>query len=147
MVKQLIDWPVSLLGRFLGRRTAKQFIKFSLVGTLNTGVDFGIYLALTRLTEFWYANLVWASVVSFTTAVLSSFVLNTFWTFRAGGQGWQKRVGPFFAVAIGGLLINAGTVWMLITLGFWDVLAKIVATAFTLAWNFTLQKKWTFRHN
>jgi putative flippase GtrA len=145
MVKALIDWPIGLLGRFVGHKTAKQFIKFCLVGTLNTGVDFGIYLALTRLTDFWYQNLVWASVVSFSAAVLSSFVLNTFWTFRAGGQGWQRRVAPFFAVAIGGLVVNAGTVWLLLTLGIFDILAKVVATVFTLAWNFTLQKKWTFR--
>jgi putative flippase GtrA len=135
----------SWIDRIFGWENTKQFVKFCLVGTLNTGVDFGIYLALTRLTSFWSWHVVAASAVSFSVAVLSSFVLNTFWTFRCGGSGWHRRVLPFFAVAIGGLLVNTLTVWFVVTLGVWDVLAKVVATAFTLAWNFTMQRRWTFK--
>ena len=145
MFSKLYCWVLDLVGRFIKRETADQFIKFCVVGAINTVVDFGIYLALTRLTEFWSLHLVFASAISFTVAVCCSFILNTFWTFRCAKSGWRKRAMPFFIVALGGLFVNAGTVLVIITLGVWDVIAKIVATAVVLAWNFTLQKKWTFK--
>ena len=145
MFSKLYCWVLDLAGCFIKRKTADQFIKFCVVGAINTVVDFGIYLSLTRLTEFWSYHLVLASALSFTVAVFCSFVLNTFWTFRCGGSDWKKRALPFFVVATGGLFVNSGTVFIIITLGVWDVIAKIVATAVVLAWNFTLQKKWTFR--
>ncbi len=145
MFSKLYCLVLDLAGRFIKRETANQFVKFCVVGVINTVVDFGIYIALTRSIDFWSYHLVWASALSFTVAVFSSFILNTFWTFRCTGSGWKKRAPSFFAVATGGLLVNSGTVLIIVTLGVWDIIAKIVATVVVLAWNFTLQKKWTFR--
>lgn len=129
----------------LGRPGLHEFVKFGIVGTLNTGVDYGIYIGLTRLTVFWGEHIVLATCVSFTVAVASSFVLNTFWTFRGGGRGWHRRVGRFFAVAVGGVIWNALILWGLTELGVWDLLAKAAATVLVLIWNYTFQRNWTFR--
>ncbi|MDD5252168.1 MAG: GtrA family protein [Patescibacteria group bacterium] len=130
---------------WLRRPTAGQFLRFSTVGVANTFVDFGVYIALTRPFPFWAQHLLTANVISFTIAATSSFLANTFWTFRCGGDGWQKRFPKFFMVAIGGMLLNSAVLGSLTWLGVYDLLAKAVATAIVLTWNFGMQKKWTFK--
>lgn len=127
------------------RRTAGQFLRFSIVGTINFFLDYAVYIGLTRCFGFWGRHIVLATTVSFIAAVLSSFFLNTFWTFRCDAAGWQKRIWKFFAVATGGLALNALILFALTGLGVYDLLAKLAATAIVLVWNFFLQKKWTFR--
>ncbi|HTM69164.1 MAG TPA: GtrA family protein [Candidatus Binatia bacterium] len=127
------------------KRLAAQFLKFAAVGAFNTVLDFGVYLWLTRSYAFWGAHIVGAASVSFVLAATSSFLLNNFWTFGQDAAGWHRRVPKFFVVALGGLLWNAAILHLLTTAGVHDIIAKLVATGVVLIWNFTLQKKWTFR--
>jgi putative flippase GtrA len=121
-----------------------QFLRFCTVGAINTVVDFGVYIGLTRPFAFWAEHYVAASAVSFCVAVTSSFLLNNFWTFGRQGVEW-RRGAKFYLVATGGLCLNAATLYALTRLGMYDLLAKAVATGLVLAWNFTLQRKWTFK--
>jgi putative flippase GtrA len=143
-----IDTLVSgLIDAFIDsrKRLAVQFIKFAAVGAFNTVLDFGVYLWLTRSYPFWGDHIVGAATVSFVLAATSSFLLNNFWTFRQDAAGWHRRLPKFFAVALGGLLWNAAILHLLTSLGVHDIISKLVATGIVLMWNFTLQKKWTFR--
>lgn len=129
----------------LQSETAGQFARFAVVGTINTMVDFSVYVLLTRFSVFWGSHLVSAAIVSFSVGVVSSFILNNFWTFRLSGTNWRARIGKFSAVAMGGMLLNAVILYMLISLGMYDLLAKAIATVLVMGWNFSLQKMWTFR--
>jgi len=136
---------VSLKDIILRRRvTAVQFAKFFIIGGINTVVDFGIYVALTRLFDFWSRHIVWAATVSFTVAVFSSYLMNTRWTFSQRQLDWRRTM-KFYVVATGGLGWNALIIYLLTNVGLYDIFAKIIATGLVLIWNFTLQKKWTFR--
>ncbi len=126
------------------RVTAAQFAKFFIIGGINTVVDFGIYVALTRLSGFWGRHIIWAACVSFTVAVFSSYLMNSFWTFKQRQLDLQRSL-KFFVVATGGLAWTALIIYLLTTAGLYDIFAKIIATGLVLIWNFTLQKKWTFR--
>lgn len=125
--------------------TAGQFVRFAVVGTINTVADFSVYVLLTRSSVFWGSHLVSAAVVSFSVGVVSSFILNNFWTFRLSGTNWRARIGKFSAVAMGGMLLNAAILHMFIRTGMYDLLAKAIATVLVMGWNFALQKMWTFR--
>ncbi|MBI4457347.1 GtrA family protein [Candidatus Uhrbacteria bacterium] len=123
----------------------RQFVRFGVVGAINTVLDLGVYVALTRHVVFWADHRVGAATVSFTAAVISSFILNTRWTFRRDFRGWPERGVKFFLVAVVGLAINAFVFHLGLTAGFHDIIAKIIATIVVIAWNFTLQRQWTFR--
>lgn len=127
------------------RRTMGQFIRFAAVGAFNTVLDFGVYVALTRGVPGWETRYVAAATVSFLVAVTSSFLLNTFWTFRSDLSLWHRRAPKFLIVAAGGLAWNALIIHTLTGLRVHDIIAKLAATGLVLFWNFTLQKKWTFR--
>ena len=127
------------------RRGVRQLVKFCLVGGFNTALDFGIYFGLTRTWPFFAHHYLMAATASFSVAVVSSFLLNTFWTFRAAEGAWQRRAPRFFAVALVGVSLNAGIIFLLVEGGLHDMLAKIAATGIVLMWNFTAQKFWTFK--
>ena len=141
-MRDILCW---LAGLRRHRRAAGQFTRFCIVGTANFFLDNGIYVVLTRRWDFWSEHFLSAATVSFVAAVISSFILNTFWTFRCDAAGWHRRIGKFFVVAVGGLFINALTLELLIELGIYDLVAKVAAAGVVLVWNFLFQKKWTFR--
>jgi len=144
--RTVMDIICRLREKLAGHRgTFGQFLRFSTVGTINFFLDYGVYFGLTRGFPFWGKHIILASTVSFVAAVISSFLLNTFWTFRCDAAGWHRRVWKFFAVATGGLALNATILFVLTRLGVYDLIAKLAATAIVLVWNFLLQKKWTFR--
>ena len=125
--------------------TAGQFARYAVVGTINTVVDFVIYVFLTRTFAFWESHIVLAAVGSFAVAVVNSFVLNNFWTFRFSGAQWHTRIVKFMVVATGGMLMNAAVLYGFTQIGMFDLIAKAIATGLVMLWNFALQKRWTFR--
>lgn len=135
-----------IMGAVLHRRsTAHQFMRFCVVGTINTGVDFSIYVLLTRLSDFWMTNLVYAAVISYSCGAVSSFVLNNFWTFRRDSKRLRSKSIKFIVVTAGGMALNAAILYGLVSVGVFDIIAKIFATACVIAWNFTLFKYWAFK--
>jgi len=140
----LFALPQEYAARIRGNRDLRQFVKFCIAGSINTALDFVVYFSLTRGTEFFGRHFVAAAVISFSLAVMSSFLLNTFWTFRAGSDGWRRRAPKFFTVAAVGVVLNALILKGLVSWGLYDLFAKVIAIGVVLFWNFTAQKKWTF---
>ncbi len=130
---------------FFHRQTAKEFVRFGVVGACNTVLDFFLYYALTRSVPFFMAHVVIAAAISFCAAVSCSFVLNTFWTFQKDSHAWHRRSAKFFLVALVGLALNSVILLFLTHVGVHDLIAKLFATGVVILWNFTLQKTWTFR--
>ena len=62
------------------KKLINQFGKFALVGILNTALDWLIFLILTSCVHFFsiQENEIWAKTISFSIAVINSFLLNTF---------------------------------------------------------------------
>jgi putative flippase GtrA len=144
-----------------------RFLKFSVVGTLGTVIDFGL-LNLLILTFGFSKGL--AKTCSFTVAVINSFIWNRLWTFR---EARDRPIGPlliqFFLVSVGGLLLNQAIflsldAWVLgeagvlatpmaalafnIGLAHYKLaynLSNAVATIIVLFWNFGANRLWTFR--
>lgn len=144
-MKEILERAIDAVGRRFGRETVAQFVRFSLVGAFNTGLDFSVYLFLTRTFAFWGEHPVRASATSFCVGVISSFILNNFWTFGFSGQRWHARIVKFATVATVGLSLNSLIMYALVHAGTYDVLAKATATVTVVLWNFTMQKTWTFR--
>ena len=144
-----------------------RFLKFAVVGTLGTMIDFGV-LNLLILTFGSSKGL--AKTCSFTVAVINSFIWNRLWTFR---EARDRPIGPllvqFVLVSVGGLLLNqfiflSLDAWMLGEAGVLAApmsafalgiglthyklaynLSNAVATIIVLFWNFGANRLWTFR--
>lgn len=144
-------------GRFAGllswvmanRREVDRFVRFGLVGTLGTVVDFSVLNALIlglHLTKFW------ANTCSFSVAAFSNFIWNRLWTFpESRARPFGRQLAQFFAVSVGGYAINQA---LFLSLDHWVFagwgtlgynLAKAVAIVIVLFWNFGANRIWTYR--
>lgn len=129
-----------------GNVTYVQVITFGMIGVLNTILDVGLYIALTRSLPVFGANLVSAKVLTFFLATIFSFYMNRRFTF---GMRNRANVGELvrFITSVGaGVFINAGALYVFHSLlGIHDLLAVAIATVLTFAWGFIFSKFWVFR--
>ncbi len=123
-----------------------KMVKFALVGVVNTGVDFAIFVLLVYAlgVPAWLAQ-----IVSYSGGVANSFWLNRRWTFRAAGSGshWQEALrfaavnGASFAAATAVLLgLHQGLAWS-------PAAAKAVSVFFAMIVNYLGSRYWVFRGN
>jgi putative flippase GtrA len=132
-----------MIQALLRRSLVRQFIKYSLVGVLNTMVDFGVYISLTRFAGL---HFLLANAVSFLVAVTLSFWLNRRWTFRDRIGDRRRQYMFFFLINLIALGLNEALLASFVH--FFDVhdlLAKAAATVVVLFWNFFANRAWTFR--
>ncbi|MEK7520827.1 MAG: GtrA family protein [Patescibacteria group bacterium] len=133
-----------------------QLIKFGFVGVLNTAVDFGVLNLLTYLSGIYSGGgIFFLNLVSFSVAVTNSYFWNKYWTFKAGKEGKPAiQFVEFLVVSVIGALINSGILFVLTTYvgspaglspALWLNVAKLSATAVSMAWNFVGYKFVVFK--
>jgi putative flippase GtrA len=88
------------------KKTGIQFIKFSLIGFLNTGIHYGIFLLLFRFFGIHYLI---ASGIGYCAGVINSFILNKLWTFKTKGTRKDVEFAKFVVVNMVSLAINVGS--------------------------------------
>jgi putative flippase GtrA len=149
-----------LIGRIIP--VIYQVAKFVLVGGFNTLVDWGVLALLIFLSRQYLfieaQDIIWKTAlfsivfyslfkaVSFVVASVNSYFWNKFWTFkRKTTESMGKEFLQFFTITLIGFVINvviASVIFNYIGpfggLNFdqWAIIAAVVATAFSMVWNF-----------
>lgn len=138
-------------------RVAKQFIKFGIVGGINTAIDFGVLKALLMVTGITSGfELAVLNAISFSVAVVNSYFMNKRWTFedKTRDPNESFKFSQFFVVSVIGLGVNSGIVYAFATFispqfGIsaqnWVLVGKLFATGASLVWNFVGYKLFVFR--
>lgn len=126
-----------------------RFVRFAIVGTLGTILDFSVLIILKELAGF---PTLLANTLAYGTGVINNFSLNRMWTYS---DAHHKRVlvqfAQFATVSTGGVLLNNLIVLSLETpfstlfgeQGY--IPAKMVATLIVVFWNFFVNRYWTFK--
>jgi putative flippase GtrA len=133
------------------RKTLIEFIKFGIVGVMNTGVDFLVFTLLLWAGMHYLA----AQPLSYGAGTLNSYIVNKLWTFRvrsspSAGSRYKHGIKAEF---IRFLLLNLATLLLSITLlyllkdglGIQALAAKLLVTAVTVVVNYAGSKLWVFR--
>lgn len=121
-----------------------QIFKFGLVGAVNTAIDTGVYVALTREVVWFAQNYLVAGFVAFLIAGINGFWWHKKWTFRHAMTYRHTQLVRFYLGAGGALVVNEAVLWLLVQQHWYDILAKLVAAVAAGVVNFCLQKFWTF---
>jgi len=117
-----------------------QFIKFNLVGIVNTLVDFSVFTVLTFFGMYYMA----AQVISYSCGVVNSFVMNKYWTFGDKSTPHGYEIFKFIAVNGVSLAVSLSILYPIKpVLGVLP--AKIIATLFSMMINFIGSKLWVFK--
>jgi putative flippase GtrA len=121
-----------------------EFIRFCIVGVLNTAIDMGLFALLTHLFEL---DPLIANLISFCSGAANSFMLNKYWTFGAGGQAREvaTQASKFLVITLLVLLLHEGLILALHTQLGWPALAvKALAIVIGIAVGFVGNKYWAF---
>ena len=138
--------------------TIKQFIKFALIGILNTGVDL-IILNIATLISGITSGTGYAvqKGLSFLTAVCCSYFLNKYWAFQDKSHFHEGiKVAEFLLVSLFGMVINISVATVVVTYlkplvnisllndNIWVNIGALSGTAVGLMWNFLGYKLFVF---
>lgn len=144
---------ICAIGLFLAYLLSKalpvlyQFAKFVLVGGLNFLIDMGVLNFLVFYTGI-SAGLTQTGFkgISFSIAVINSYLWNKFWTFkRVSTESVSREFFQFAIVSIIGLLINLGVDYVFVNmitpfggmpLKTWAQFSAMIAAVIALFWNF-----------
>lgn len=123
-----------------------QAVRFSLVGVVNTLLDFAIFSLLT-LMPFFAANYVYAQIISYSCGVVCSLVLNKLWTFRQRAPMTARQVALFLLVNLAALGVSSGALHLYQLWQWPPMLAKALSVPFSFGVNFVGNKLFVFRGN
>ncbi len=156
---------LDIYGRIKGDEPMKkeniwQFLKFAVVGVLNTVVDFLVFQLLNLTIGWMYV----AQVIGYSAGVLNSYFWNSRWTFRKEHKRSAREAASFLVVNLVSLGVSLGVLWACKNLlgitdawvagwvpawlgGFvkGDTVAKLIATPCAIVVNFIGNKLFVFR--
>lgn len=120
----------------------RQFMKFSLVGLVNTFVSITIYELMKSLFHLQPLS---ANAVAFIGGVTMSYGLNKRWTFRNSSGRHRDLYTKFFLINIVGLILSESIIYLVhVVLGLHDRIGFAAAVAIVVFWNFNANRTWTF---
>ena len=136
-----------------------RFLKLMAVGVIGAVIDFGIANLLTHFLSF---VLVLAGTISFSSAVLSNFIWNRYWTYpESRSRPLPHQLGMFALVNVAGVVIRIPILHFLeaplrdfvaangILTGLTPEflgrnLTLAVAVGIVMLWNFFVNRYWTY---
>lgn len=125
-------------------------VRFVAVGAINTLIDFTI---LFLLADVFSVPIIMANIVSTTTALIVSYLLNKKAVFANTDSNNIRQIVLFAVVTLAGLWVLQGTVIALLSpvllpaFGSTGSLlaTKLIATLFSLSWNYLWYSRVVFR--
>lgn len=121
----------------------REFIVFSLVGVVNSAIQYAVFLTLFRIVG---APMLLASSIGYLCGVANSYYMNRRWTFRMAHKGHGREFGRFCVVNGLALAANLLSLKMLVEIGGQvPEIAQVFAIGISVLVNFTGNKWWTFK--
>jgi len=126
-------------------------LRFTIVGSINTVIDFSILFTLTTLFN---VPKELANFISTFVAFLFSFFANKKYTFKSTSKNLKRQFLLFTAVTLFGLWVIQTIIIAAITPVFTNLgvnnpaallISKLIAPAASLIWNYTLYSKVVFK--
>lgn len=123
-----------------------QFLKFGLVGILNTALTYAVFFILVKLNIHYQI----ANAIGFVIGVLNSYYWNNRYVFTT--KEGEKRnhfkalLKTFAAYGITGLLLQSFFLWLFVEhFGIDSLIAQLFSLCITVPTNFVLNKYWSFK--
>ena len=119
-----------------------RFIKFCLVGLLNTAISYVTYAVLTKLGLHYIA----ASVIAFFVSTTHAYLWNRGFVFGGAGKWWTELLKTYCSYGVTGLLLYNALLYLFTDiLHFSPYISPLPVLLVTIPCNFLLNRYWTFR--
>ena len=135
---------LKLIEKRITHKKYEYFLKFGVVGILNTAVDFCVFTIL----NLFGVNYVVSQVVGYSSGTLNSYLFNKFWTFKniENNKKTRQEAIQFIIVNLGSLAITELGLMLLIDKANLNVyIAKAVVIVLAQGVNYFSYKFWVFK--
>lgn len=119
----------------------QKIIKFCIAGVISAIIDIGI---LSILVELFSTPILTANTISFLIAVINSYFINKYWTWKDFSKNHKSQFSKFFIISTIGLIMNLFLMSLALSFNLWYLLAKVIIILIVAIWNFTANHLWTF---
>ena len=124
-----------------------QFIKFSVVGVINTLIDLGVYYFCLYVLSFHYQL---ATFFGFIVSVTNAYLMNGFFVFSDGvKKGFAENLKTYLKTVAGyagTFLLSVFLMWLWVdVLDIPKGIAPLLRLIITVPLNYVINKFWTFR--
>jgi putative flippase GtrA len=127
------------------RRLLKaELIRFVIVGGISAVLEYSLYFAFKNIADYRIAN-----VMAFVLTNVVTYILTKRYVFTSSTQANRGYEALLFAIClVGALGVNQAVLWALVEfVSMDDKIAKAVAIAVAVVWNFFTRKYIVFRNH
>lgn len=119
-----------------------QFIKFGLVGLINTSVSLIIYY----ICIFMNLDPVISSGIGYILSSLVGYLINGKWVFKDGDIKSHRTIARYYLCYGTSFLLNLVSMYVLVSvMGVSSNIAPLVTMCITIPFNFVVNKFWVFK--
>ena len=118
-----------------------RFIKFGMVGVLNTLVNWVIFFILNALGMYY----ILANIIAYILGTVNSYLWNTLWVFKYKDKASTETTIKFIILNLIGLGLNTGILYVLVDLcNLNKFIGLVITTAIVMIINYIVNKLWVF---
>lgn len=118
-----------------------RFIKFSMVGVINTLVNWIIFFILNALGMYY----ILANIIAYILGTVNSYLWNTLWVFKYKDKASTETTIKFIILNLIGLGLNTGILYVLVDLcNLNKFIGLVTTTAIVMIINYIVNKLWVF---
>ncbi len=126
-----------------------QFVKFSIVGVINTLIDLAVYYFCLYVLSFHYQL---ATFFGFIVSVTNAYLMNGFFVFSDGRKkSFSENLKTYLKTVAGyasTYLLSVFLMWLWVdVLNIPEGIAPLLRLIITVPLNYVINKFWTFRKN
>ena len=118
------------------------FIKFGLVGVLNTYINWIVFIILNMLGMYY----IFSNIIAYSLSTLNSYIWNSKWVFKYSGDDVKETTAKFIILNIIGLILNTCILYILVDIiGLNKIVSLIITTVIVMILNYFINKLWVFK--
>jgi putative flippase GtrA len=122
-----------------------QFIKFGMVGLLNTAISLGVYYLFIWFDSSTIMALL-GQTIGWILGVINAFILNKLFVFKESEEIWWKVLVKLYIAYGMSLVITLILTFVLIeVLGISMIITPLLILIITVPFNFLVSKYWSFK--
>lgn len=123
-------------------KSFESFVKFGIVGVLNTLINWLIFAVLNFLGIYY----ILANIIAYCVATANSYFFNSKWVFKYNGKNKKGATIKFIILNLIGLGLNTIILYFLVDImNLNKLISLVIATAIVMVVNYIVNKLWVFK--
>lgn len=114
-----------------------RFIKFGLVGVLNTIINWVLFILLNSIGVYYIIS----NIIAYSISTLNSYLWNSKWVFKYNGDNVNQTTFKFITLNIIGLVLNTIILFLLVDIiKLPKIISLIITTGIVMILNYFINK-------